>query len=143
MIVGPIVAMTIRIKVIIVATTATTIDATTTVAMTVMIGVTTARVIAVTTSVTTPEMIGVMTDVTKTTTTTTTTTAKSGLHRHHLTRATPMVRSSQPTMRSTSSLAVADRPKATNRSDQPAGTLGPTRWFTSLTLGPTRWSLTP
>jgi hypothetical protein len=101
MIVGPIVAMMIRIKVIIAATTATTIDATTTVAMTVMIGVTTARVIAVTTSVTTAEMIGAMTDVTKTTTTATTTTAKSGLHRHHLKGATPMVRSSQPTMRST------------------------------------------
>jgi hypothetical protein len=75
-------------------------------------------VIVVTTSVTTAEMIDAMTDVAKTTTTATTTTAKSGLHRHHLKGATPMVRSSQPIERSTSSLAVAKRPKATDRSDQ-------------------------
>jgi hypothetical protein len=75
-----------------------------------------------------------------------------------------MVRSSWPTERSTSSSAVAKRPKATNRFDQTQGRLdmstpktlslcdGPNSQLlspgkitgsTSLTLRHTHWSLTP
>jgi hypothetical protein len=117
---GSIVAMMTGIDVIITATT----DATTTITTTVTTRVTIARVIAVMTSVTTAEMIDTMTDITKTTTTATTTIAKSGLHCHHLKGATSMVCSSQPTERSTSSLSVAKRPKATDRSDQTQGRSG-------------------
>jgi hypothetical protein len=81
---GPIVAMRTGIDVIIAATTAVMLDATTTVATTVMTGATTARVITVTTSVMTAEMIGVMIDVARTTTTAMTTIARSDLHCHHL-----------------------------------------------------------
>jgi hypothetical protein len=80
-------------------------------------------VIVVTTSVTTNETIDAMIDVAKTTTTATTTIEKSGLHHHRPKGVTPTVRSSQTTERSTSSLAVAKRPKATDRSDQ-TGRLG-------------------
>jgi hypothetical protein len=86
--------------------------------------VTTAKVITVTTSTLTAEMIGATTDVFRTTTTAATTTARSGLHLHHLNGATPMVRSSQPIERSTSSSAVAKRPKATDISDQTQGSSG-------------------
>jgi hypothetical protein len=75
-----------------------------------------------------------------------------------------MVRSRRPTVRLTSSSAVAKRPKATDRTDQTPGrsgmstlktrglcvgpnsqslSIGKTIGFTSLTLGLTRWSLTP
>jgi hypothetical protein len=153
--------MTTGIDVIIAATTAVMIDETTTIATTVMTGVTTARVIAVTTSVMTAEMIGAMTDVAKTTTTATTTITRSDLHRHHLKGATLMVPSNPPTERSTSSSAVAKRPKATCNSDQTkersdmstlklhnicvgrnSQSLSPGKiiGFTSPTPGPTRWS---
>jgi hypothetical protein len=120
-------------------------------------------VIAVMTSAVTAKMTDVMTDVAKTTTTATTTTVRSGLHRHHLKGATPMVRSSQPTERSTSSSAVAKQAKAADSSDQTQGrsgmstlklrnlnvglssqSLSPGKIIgsTSLTSGPTRWSLT-
>jgi hypothetical protein len=126
--------------------------------------VTTARFITATTSAVTVETIGATTDVPRTTTIAATTTAKSGLHRHHLKGATPMVRSSQPTERSTSSSAAAKRPKATDSSDQTQGrsgmstlklrnlcvglssqSLSPGKIIgsTSLTPGPTRWLLTP
>jgi hypothetical protein len=139
-----------------VATTAAMTDATTIVAMTTMTGVTT--------SAATAEMIGVMTNVARTTTTVTTTTAKSDLHRHHLKGATLMVRFSQPTERSTSSSAVAKRPKVTGSFDQMQGrsgmstqrlhnlcvdrssqslSLGKIIGYISLTPGPTRWLLTP
>jgi hypothetical protein len=118
----------------------------------------------VTTSITTDETTDAMTDVAKTTTTSTTTITMSDLHRHHLKGATPMVHSSQPTEKSTSSLAVTKRPKATDRSDQTQGrsdmsTLKPRNLYiglssqslspgkiigsTSLTSGHTHWSLTP
>jgi hypothetical protein len=80
-------------------------------------------IITVSTSAVTTETIGVTTDVARTTTTAMTTTARSGLHHHHLKGATPMVRSSQPTERSTSLLAVTKRPKATDSSDQTQGRL--------------------
>jgi hypothetical protein len=109
-----------------------------------MMGVMIARVIAVTTSVMTTEMIDVMTDVAKMTTTATTTTAKSGLHRQHLKGATPMVRSSQPTERSTSSSAVAKRPKATDRSDQMQGRSGTSQLKPrNLCVGLSSQSLSP
>jgi hypothetical protein len=111
---GPIVTMTIGNDVITVAVSAM-IDATTIVATT---GVTTARVITVTINIVTAEMIGAMIDVARTTTTSTTTIARSDFHYHHLKGATPMVRSSQPTERSTSSSVVAKRPKATDSFDQ-------------------------
>jgi hypothetical protein len=122
------------------------------------------RVITVTTSVVTAEMIGVMIDVVRTTTTATTTTTRSDLHRHQLKGATPMVCSSWPTERSTSSLAVAKRPKAIDNFDQTQGILNTStlklhnlsvgqssqslsleKFIGSifLTPGPTRWSLTP
>jgi hypothetical protein len=149
---------------IITATIAAITDATTTIATTVTTGVKTARVIAVTTNVMTDETTGAITDVVKAITIATTTIAKSDLHRHHLKGATPMVRSSQLTERSTSSLVVAKRPKATDRSDQTQGrsvmsTLKPCSLYvglssqslssrkiigsTSLTPRHTRWSLTP
>jgi hypothetical protein len=116
----PILAMTTGIDVIIIAT----ITAMTTVAMTKMTGVTTTGMIIVTTSVTTVEKIGVMIDVVKTTTIAMTTIGKSELHHHRLKGETPMVRSSQPTEKSTSSLEVAKQPKATDRSDQMQGRSG-------------------
>jgi hypothetical protein len=81
-------------------------------------------VIAVTTNAVTAEMIGVMIDVARTTTTATTTTARSDHHRHHLKGATLMVHFSQPNERSTSSSAVAKRPKATDSFDQTQGRSG-------------------
>jgi hypothetical protein len=70
------------------------------------------------------EMIGVMIDFARMTTTATTTTAKSDLHHQHPKGATPVVRSSQPTERSTSSSAVAKQPKATDSFDQTRGRSG-------------------
>jgi hypothetical protein len=161
---GPTVATATGIDVITTVTTAVMIDVTTIVATTTMTSVTTARVIAVMTSALTAEMIGVMIDIAKTTTTATTTTAWSDLHRQHLKGATPMVRFSHPTERSTSSSAVAKRPKATGSFNQTQGilgmltlklhnlcigrssqllSLGKIIGSTFLTLRPTRWSLTP
>jgi hypothetical protein len=118
----------------------------------------------VTTSAVTAEMTGVMIDVARTTTIATTTTTRSDLHHHHPKGATPMVHFSQPTERSTSSLAVAKRPKATGGSDSTQGrsgtstlklhnlyvgqsfqSLSPGKIIGSifLTPGPTCWSLTP
>jgi hypothetical protein len=121
---GLIIAMTIGIDVIVAATTAAIIDATTIVTVTATIGETTARVISVTTSAVTDEMTGVMTDVTRMTTTAMNTTARNDPHRHNQKGATPMVRFSQPTERSTSSSAVAKRPKATYKFNQTQGRSG-------------------
>jgi hypothetical protein len=121
---GPIVATTTGIDEIITATTAMMTDTTTIVPTTATTGVTTAKVIAMTTSTVTAEMINVMTDVVKTITTSATTTARSDLHHHHLMEATPMVRFSQPTERSTSSPVVAKQPNATGSSDQTQGRSG-------------------
>jgi hypothetical protein len=137
---GPIIAMTTGIDVIITAT----IAAMTTVATTMTTGMKTARVITATTSVMTNEMVDAMIDVAKTTTTATTTIARSDLRRHHLKGATPIVRSSQLTERSTSSLAVAKRPKATERSDQTQGRSGMlTLKPRSLYIGLSSQSLSP
>jgi hypothetical protein len=132
--------------------------------MTKTTGVTTTGVIAVMTSVTTDKKIDVRIDVAKTITTATITIRKSGLHRHRQKGATPMVRSNRPTERSTSSSAVAKRPKATGSFNQTQGilgmltlklhnlcigrssqllSLGKIIGSTFLTLRPTRWSLTP
>jgi hypothetical protein len=113
---------------------------------------------------TTDETTDVMIDVARTTPIPTTTTGRSGLHRHCPKGETPMVRSRRLTARSTSSLVVAKRPKATDRLDQTSGRSGMSTLkthdlcdglnsqsvspgkiigFTSLTLGPTRWSSTP
>jgi hypothetical protein len=89
----------------------------TTVAMTKVTDVTTTGAIAATTSVTTDEKIDAMADVVKTTTISMTTIGKSGLHHHRPKGATPMVRSSRPTEKSTSSSEVTKQPKATDRSD--------------------------
>jgi hypothetical protein len=120
----PILAMMTGFDVIVIATIAVMTYATTTVAMTEMTGRTTTGVIAVTTSVMTDEKIDAMIDVAKTITTATTITGKSGLHCHRQKGATPMVHSSWPTERSTSSSAVAKRPKATERTDQTQGRSG-------------------
>jgi hypothetical protein len=136
---GPIIATTTGIDVIIAATTAAMTDATTIVTTTATTGVTTTKVIAVMTSAVTAKMTDVMTDVAKTTTTATTTTVRSGLHRHHLKGATPMVRSSQPTERSTSSSAVAKQAKAADSSDQTQGRSG----MSTLKLRTQRWSEFP
>jgi hypothetical protein len=114
--------------------------------------------------VTTSAMIAGMTDVAKTTTTAMTTTIKNGLRHPRPIGATPMARSRQPIVRLTSSLAVAKRPKATDRNDQTlersgmstpktrslcvglnSQSLSPEKiiGFTPLTPGLTRWSLTP
>jgi hypothetical protein len=120
--------------------------------------------IAATTSAATGDTTDAMIDIAKMTIIATMTIAKSGLYHHRLNRATPMVCSSQPTERSTSSLVVAKRPKATDRSDQTQGrsgmstlkhrslcvglrsqslSLGKIIGSTSSTTGHTRWSLTP
>jgi hypothetical protein len=65
-----------------------------------------------------------MADVVKTTTISMTTIGKSGLHHHRPKGATPMVRSSRPIEKSTSSSEVAKQPKATDRSDQTQGRSG-------------------
>jgi hypothetical protein len=114
---GPIVAMTTGIDMIIAAM----IGATTTVAMTAMTGVTTTRVIVVMTSAVTTEMISAMINVTRMTTTATTVIARSDLHHHYLKGATLMVHSNPSTERSTSSSAVAKRPKTTCSSGQTQG----------------------
>jgi hypothetical protein len=81
-------------------------------------------VTAATTSVTTDEKIDAKIDVAKMITTAITTVEKSGLHHHRQEGATPMVRSSRRTERSTSLSVVAKRPKATDRSDETQGRLG-------------------
>jgi hypothetical protein len=164
MIAGPIIIMMTGIDVIIAATITMMTDATITVATTITIGVTTAGMVAAKTSATTGEMTDVMIDVAKMTIIATTTIAKSGLYHHCLKGATPMVRSSRLTERSTSSSVVAKRPKATNRSDQMQGRSGMSTpkphslcvgsssqslslrkiiGSTSPTPRHTRWSLTP
>jgi hypothetical protein len=122
--VGPIVATTIGIDMIIVVTTAAMTDAITIVIMIATTGAMTARVIAVTTSTVTDEMIDVMITAARMTTTATITTARSDLHPYHLTGATLTVRFNQPTERSISSSAAAKRPKATGSSDQTQGRSG-------------------
>jgi hypothetical protein len=125
---GLILAMTIGIDVITAATTAAMTGATTTVAMTTTIGMTTTEVIVVMIAmmiVTMPdEMTDVMIDVARTTTVPATTTGRSGLHHHRPKGATPTVHSRRPTARSTSSLEVAKRSKATDRLDQMPGRSG-------------------
>jgi hypothetical protein len=86
--VGPIIATTTGINVIIAVTTAGMIDVTTIIATIATTGEATERVIAAMTSA---ETIGVMIDVARMTTTAATTTARSALHHHHLTGATIMV----------------------------------------------------
>jgi hypothetical protein len=141
---GPIIATMTGIDMIIAVTIVAMTDVMTTVATTITTGVMTARVIVVTTSVTTDETINVMTDVTKTTTTATTTIEKSGLHHHRPKGVTPTVRSNQPTERSTSSSAVAKRPKAIDRSDQTQERSGmSTLKPRSLCVGQSSQSLSP
>jgi hypothetical protein len=70
---------------------------------------------------TTDETTGVMIDVARTTTVPATTTARSRLHLHCPKGATPMVHSRRPTVRSTSSLEVTKRSKATDRLDKRQG----------------------
>jgi tRNA A37 threonylcarbamoyladenosine dehydratase len=161
---GPILAMTIGIDVIIDAM----IDVTTIIAMTAATGATTTEVIVVMIAMmiiaTTDETTDVMIDVARTTTVPVTTIGRSGLHYHHPKVATPMVHSRRPTARSTSSLEVAKRSKATDRLDQMPGRSGTSTpktcdlcgglnyqslspgniiGFTSLTPEPIYWSLTP
>jgi hypothetical protein len=115
---GPILTMMIGIDVIITATTAAMTDVTTTVAMTATIGVTTTGVtvvmIAMMIVTMTDEMIDMMIDVARTTTINVATTGRSGLHHHRPKGATPIVRFRMPITRSTSSLVVATRSKATD-----------------------------
>jgi hypothetical protein len=113
---------------------------------------------------TTDEMIDVMIDVARMTAINTTTTGRSGLHHHRPKGATPMVHFRRPTARSTSSLVVAKRSKATGKLDKMTGRSGTSTLktnnicgglnsqslspgkiigFTSLTPGLTRWLLTP
>jgi hypothetical protein len=165
---GPILTMTIGIDSIIAATTTAMTDVTTTVTTTTTTGVTITEAIVVMTAMmivtTTDETTGVMIDVARTTIVPAATTARSGLHRHRPKRATPMAHSRRPTARSTSSLEVAKRPKATDRLDQTPGrsntstpktcdrcgglnsqslSLGKIIGFISPTPEPIRWSLTP
>jgi hypothetical protein len=121
-------------------------------------------VIVVTTRETIAEMTDTMIDVARTTTIAMITIGRNRLHHHRPKGATPMVRSRRPTVRLTSSSAVAKRPKATDRTDQTPGrsgmstpktrglcvgpnsqslSAGKTIGFTSLTPRLTRWSLTP
>jgi hypothetical protein len=140
----PILAMMIWIDAIIAVTIIAITGTTTIAAMTEMTGVTTTGIVAATTIATTDKRIDAMIDVAKTTTTTTTTIGKNGLHHHHPKGATPMVHSRQPTERSTSSLAVAKRPKATNRPDQTQGRSGmSTPKLRSLCDGLSSQSLSP
>jgi hypothetical protein len=139
-IVGPIIAMTTGIDVIIVAIITATTNVTTIVAMTATIDVRIAGTIVVKTSA----MIAEMTDVAKTTTTATTTIEKNGLHHYHLKGATPTARSRWPTKRLTSSSVVAKRPKATDRTDQMPGRSDMLTLKTcSLCVGPNSQSLSP
>jgi hypothetical protein len=119
---NPTVATTMGTDVIIAATTAATTDATTTIAMivtktTAMTGMTT----DVKTNVLIATTTGAMIIVAKTATTEMTTTARSILHHHCQKGATPMACSKPPTEKSTSSLVVAKRLKATGSSDQTQG----------------------
>jgi hypothetical protein len=114
---GRILAITIGIDVIIAATTAVRTGATTNVVMTATTGVTTTEVIVVMIATTTSAMTDEMTDVMIITTTT----GRSELHHHRQNGATPMVHFRRPTARSTSSLEVAKRSKATDRPDQTPG----------------------
>jgi hypothetical protein len=112
---------------------------------------------------TTDETTNVMIDVARTTTVPATTIGRSELHRHHPKAATPIGHSRRLTARSTSSLEVAKRSKATDRLDQTPGrsgtstpktldfcgglnsqslSLGKIIGSTSLTPEPIRWSLT-
>jgi hypothetical protein len=159
--VGPILATTIGIDVIITATIATMTDAMTTVAMTAPIGVTEVIVVMIATMIFT--RTGVMIDVAKTTTIARTTTGRSGRLRHRPKGATPMVHARRLTARSTSLSEVAKRSKVTDRLDQTPGrssmstlkthdlcgglnsqSLSPGKiiGFTSLTPEPIRWSST-
>jgi hypothetical protein len=124
--VGPILAMTIGIDVIIAATTAVMTDVTTTVAMTATIGVTEVIVVMISMTIvtTTDETTDVMIDVTRTTTMARTATGRSGCRSHRPKGATPMVHSRRLTARSTSLSEVAKRSKATDRLDQTLGRSG-------------------
>jgi hypothetical protein len=165
---GPILAMTIGIDVIIAATTAAMTDVMTTVATTATTGATTTKVIVVMIAMmivtTTDDTTGMMIDVARTTTVPATTTARSRLHHHRPKGATPMAHFRKQTARSTSSLEVAKRPKATKRLDQMPGrsdtstpktrdlcgglnsqslSLGKIIGFISPTPETIRWLLTP
>jgi hypothetical protein len=156
--VGPILATTIGIDVIIVATT----DAMTTVAMTAPIGMTEVIVVTIATMIVTTT--DAMIDVAKMTTTSRTTIGKSGPLRRRPKGATPTTHSRRPTVRSTSSSEVVKRSEATNRLDQTPGRSGTSTLktrdlcgglnseslspekiigFTSLTPEPIRWLSTP
>jgi hypothetical protein len=136
--------------------------------MTAMIGMMTTEaivmMIAMMIVTTTNEMTDVMINIARTTTVPATTTGRSGLHHHRPNGTTPMVHSRRPTARSTSSLEVAKRSKATDRLDQTPGRSGTSTPKTrdlcdglnsqslspgkiigsrSLTPEPIRWSLTP
>jgi hypothetical protein len=99
---------------------------TTTVAMTATTGATTIESIVVMIAMMiitmTDETTDVMIDVARMTIDPAKTTGRSGLHHHRPKGATPMVHSRRPTARSTSSLEVAKRSKATDRLDQTPGT---------------------
>jgi hypothetical protein len=158
----PILAMTIGIDVITVATTAAMTDATTTVVMTALISV--MQVIVVMIAMMTVTTTGATIDVVTMTTTAKTTTARSEHLRHRPREATPMVHSRRRTARSTSLLVVTKRSKPTGRLDQTPGRSGTSTLkihdlygglnsqslspgkiigFTFLTLEPIHWSLTP
>jgi hypothetical protein len=113
---GPILATMIGIDVIITATTAATTNTMTTITMTTPTGVT--EVIAVMTAVMIVTTTDAMIDVARTTTIARTTTERSKGLRHRPKGATPMVHFRRLTARSTSSLEVAKRSKATNRLNQ-------------------------
>jgi hypothetical protein len=107
---------------IIAATITVTTNATTTVAMTALTGATKVIVVAIATMIVTTT--DTMIDVAKTTRIAWTATGRTRHLRHRPKGATPMVHSRKPTARSTSSLEVAKRSKATDRLDQTPGRSG-------------------
>jgi hypothetical protein len=161
---GPILATTIGIDVITTATTVAMTGAMTTIAMNATTGATTTEVIAVTIAMMIVTTTNVMIDIARMTTIARTTTGRSG-HLHHRPKGeTLMVHSRKLTAKSTSSLEVAKRSKATDRLDQTPGRSGTSTLktrdlcgglnsqslspgkiigFTSLTPGHTHWSSAP
>jgi hypothetical protein len=161
---GPILATTIGIDVITTATTVAMTGAMTTIAMNATTGATTTEVIVVTIAMMIVTTTNVMINIARMTTIARTTTGRSG-HLHHRPKGeTLMVHSRKLTAKSTSSLEVAKRSKATDRLDQTPGRSGTSTLktrdlcgglnsqslspgkiigFTSLTPGHIRWSSTP
>jgi hypothetical protein len=164
MIAGPILATTIGIDVITTVTTVAMTGAMTTIAMNATTVATATEVIAVMISMMIVTTTNVMIDIARMTTIARTTTGRSG-HLHHRPKGeTLMVHSRKLTAKSTSSLEVAKRSKATDRLDQTPGRSGTSTLktrdlcgglnsqslspgkiigFTSLTPGHIRWSSTP